>query len=688
MASLTAPGIGSGLDINSLVTQLLEAESAAPVARLNTRETDLQVQLTGYGLLRGSLSGLQSSLSSLQNPATFQGRTVSSSDASVVAVTANGQVTAGDYDINITNIAESHKLATDPTLVAAQFTDITDELGTGTLTFRFGTDPDQDPGFVQNPDRATETVEITDGSLQGVRDAINDADIGVTASLIFDGDFYRLAITSDTTGEENAIQITVDDDDTFDDNDSGLSLLSFNGTSTNIEQTDAAVDAAFSVNGIGITSSSNTVDDAIEDVTLTLQDAGTANVGASLDRASIGNAVTAFVSSYNSFIDTLNTQTNFNPDTGEAGALNGDAITRGIATTVRRLVSNPVGEVGDSLTILAEIGITTDSNTGRLEYDNAVFNQQLTDNFDRFVSLFSAFGVPSESGVSFVRSRWSLFSAFGVPSESGVSFVSATDDTTVGDYAVNITTAASRGDLVGSAAANLTIVADTNDSLDFSIDGVDATITLSANTYTASELASELQAQINNTAAFSNAGISVRVTESVGVLSITSQSYGSISSVDITGGNGQTDLVGAGATSTDGVDVVGTIGGLSATGVGQLLTGTGNAAGLTLEITGNTLGARGTVDFNRGYADRLGSYLDTLLESNGLLSSTTDSLQSQIESVAADRITLADRLDSLETRLRNQFTALDVLISNLQSTSSFLTSQLDSLPEITIRRSN
>ena len=667
MASLTAPGIGSGLDINSLVTQLLEAESAAPVARLNTRETDLQVQLTGYGLLRGSLSGLQSSLSSLQNPATFQGRTVSSSDASVVAVTANGQVTAGDYDINITNIAESHKLATDPTLVAAQFTDITDELGTGTLTFRFGTDPDQDPGFVQNPDRATETVEITDGSLQGVRDAINDADIGVTASLIFDGDFYRLAITSDTTGEENAIQITVDDDDTFDDNDSGLSLLSFNGTSTNIEQTDAAVDAAFSVNGIGITSSSNTVDDAIEDVTLTLQDAGTANVGASLDRASIGNAVTAFVSSYNSFIDTLNTQTNFNPDTGEAGALNGDAITRGIATTVRRLVSNPVGEVGDSLTILAEIGITTDSNTGRLEYDNAVFNQQLTDNFDRFVSLFSAFGVPSESGVS---------------------FVSATDDTTVGDYAVNITTAASRGDLVGSAAANLTIVADTNDSLDFSIDGVDATITLSANTYTASELASELQAQINNTAAFSNAGISVRVTESVGVLSITSQSYGSISSVDITGGNGQTDLVGAGATSTDGVDVVGTIGGLSATGVGQLLTGTGNAAGLTLEITGNTLGARGTVDFNRGYADRLGSYLDTLLESNGLLSSTTDSLQSQIESVAADRITLADRLDSLETRLRNQFTALDVLISNLQSTSSFLTSQLDSLPEITIRRSN
>jgi len=667
MASLTAPGIGSGLDINSLVTQLLEAESAAPVARLNTRETNLQVQLTGYGLLNSSLSGLQSSLTALQNPATFQGRTVSSSDSSVVTVTANGEITEADYDIDITNLAESHKLATDPTLVAAQFTEVTDELGTGTLTFKFGTDPDQNPGFVQNPDRATETVEITDGSLTGVRDAINDADIGVTASIIYDGSYYRLAITSDTTGEENGIQITVDDADEADNDTSGLSLLSFNGTSTNIEQTDAAVDAAFTVNGIAITSASNTITDAIESATLNLQSAGTANVGVTLDRASVGNAVTAFVNSYNSFIDTLNTQTDFNPDTGEAGALNGDAITRGIASTVRRLIGNPVGEVGDTLTILAEIGITTDSTNGRLEYDNTVFNQQLTDNFDRFVSLFSAYGVPSESGVS---------------------FVSSTDNTTVGDYAVNITTAASRGDLVGSAAANLNIVADTNDSLDFTIDGVDATITLAAGVYTAAELASEVQAQINNTDAFSNAGISVRVTEAAGVLSITSQSYGSDSSVAITGGNGETDLVGAAATSTDGVDVAGTIGGVAATGAGQLLTGTGDASGLVLEITGNTLGARGTVDFNRGYADRLGSYLDSVLQSNGLLDSTTDSIQSQIDSVAADRLTLADRLDSLETRLRAQFTALDVLISSLQSTSSFLTSQLDSLPEITVRGSN
>jgi len=667
MASLTAPGIGSGLDINSLVTQLLEAESAAPIARLNTRETDLQVQLTGYGLLQGSLSGLQDSLSTLQDPATFQQRVVSSSNSSVVTVTANGQVTAADYDIDITNLAESHKLSTDPTLTAAQFTDVTDELGTGTLTFRFGTDPDQDPGFVQNPDRSTETVTITDGSLQGVRDAINDADIGVTASLIFDGNFYRLAITSDTTGEENGIQISVDDTDGTDENDSGLSLLTFNGSSTNLEQTDAALDAAFSVNGIGITSSTNTVTDAIESATLELQSVGTANIGVNLDEASIGNAVTDFVNSYNGFIDTLNTQTEFNPDTGEAGALNGDAITRGIASTVRRLISNPVGEVGEALTILAEIGVTTDANTGRLEYDNEVFNQQLDENFDRFISLFTAHGVSSDSSVNFIRS---------------------TDDTAIGDYAVNITTAASRGDLVGSAAANLSIVADTNDALTFNIDGRVAGITLAEGNYSASELVSELQAQINNSTTFSNAGISVRVTESAGVLSITSQRYGSTSSVSVTGGNGLTDLLGADSVSTDGADVEGTIGGVAATGFGQVLTGTGDASGLVLEITGDLLGSRGSVDFNRGYADRLGSYLDTILESNGLFDSTTGSIQSQIDSVAEDRVTLADRLDSLETRLRTQFTALDVLISSLRSTSDFLTSQLDSLPEITVRGSN
>jgi len=666
MANITAPGIGSGLDVNGIVSQLLAAEAEVPSIRLDKTEAGLQVKLSGYGSIKGSLSALQSSLSALQNPASFQGRTIASSDTDVLTVSSNGQVGKANYDIDVTTLAETHKLSTDPTLTNAQFTDVTDVIGTGTLTFKFGTNDytqgtDTYSGFTQNPDQSTKTVTITDGSLEGVRDAINQANIGATASLVFDGEFYRLAITSDTTGEANGLQITVDDDDLNDSNTSGLSLLSFNETSTNIVQTAAAVDAAFTVNGINITSASNTVTTAIESATINLKQPGSADVSVSLDKGKISSAINSFVSSYNGFVDITNQLTEYNAETQVAGTLNGDAITRGITNTVRRLISDPVGEVGETLTILAEIGVTTDSKTGRLNIDSETLNNKLESDFDRFASLFSAYGVTSDAGVTYTGS---------------------TDSTLVGDYNVNITTAASRGTLVGSSAANLTIATGSNDGLALTIDGLQATVSLTAGTYTASELATELQSKINDTSTFSNSGASVRVTESGGVFSIESQRYGSASQVEITGGTGMTDLVGASATSTEGTDVAGTIGGLEATGNGQLLTGTGNASGLILSVTGTTLGARGSVDFNRGYADRLASYLDDILKSDGLLNSTSDSIKSRIEGVESDREALGLRLVSVEKRLRAQFTAMELIVSQLTTTSSFLAQQLESLPTV------
>jgi len=666
MANITAPGIGSGLDVNGIVSQLLAAEAEVPSIRLDKTEAGLQVKLSGYGSIKGSLSALQSSLSALQNPASFQGRTIASSDTDVLTVSSNGQVGKANYDIDVTTLAETHKLSTDPTLANAQFTDVTDFIGTGTLTFKFGTNDytqgtDTYSGFTQNPDQSTKTVTITDGSLEGVRDAINQANIGATASLVFDGEFYRLAITSDTTGEANGLQITVDDDDLNDSNTSGLSLLSFNETSTNIVQTAAAVDAAFTVNGINITSASNTVTTAIESATINLKQPGSADVSVSLDKGKISSAINSFVSSYNGFVDITNQLTEYNAETQVAGTLNGDAITRGITNTVRRLISDPVGEVGEALTILAEIGVTTDSKTGRLNIDSETLNNKLESDFDRFASLFSAYGVTSDAGVTYTGS---------------------TDSTLVGDYNVNITTAASRGTLVGSSVANLTIATGSNDGLALTIDGLQATVSLTAGTYTASELATELQSKINDTSTFANSGASVRVTESGGVFSIESQRYGSASQVEITGGTGMTDLVGASATSTEGTDVAGTIGGVEATGNGQLLTGTGNASGLILSVTGTTLGARGSVDFNRGYADRLASYLDDILKSDGLLNSTSDSIKSRIEGVESDREALGLRLVSVEKRLRAQFTAMELIVSQLTTTSSFLAQQLESLPTV------
>ena len=666
MASITSAGIGSGLDINGLVTQLIDAEAAAPTARLASRQSDLELRLSAYGQLNSSLSSLTSSLSSLKSFSTFRSYSTTSSDSDIFTASSNGNISKASYDINVTSLAENHKLSTDPALAGAKFTEVTDTLSTGTLTFKFGTTdfvgPNTYNGFVQSTEKAAETVTITDSSLEGVRDAINDAAIGVTASLIYDGTNYRLAISSDDTGEDNSLQITVSDDDGDSDDASGLSLLAFNATANHLEQNEAAKNAALTLNGIAITSNTNTVSDAIDNVSINLKSTGAAELSVDIDTAKVKTAVTGFVASYNAFIGTVNQLSAYDPDTRVAGELNGDGVTRSITSNIQRIIGNPVGTLGDDFTILAEIGITTDPETGRLLINDTTLDSQLDNNFDKFISLFAAFGETTDAQTN---------------------FISSSEDTVVGNYAVNISTIATQGSLVGSAAANLTITEGSNDEITINIDGTSTTITLAAATYsTAAELVTELRTKINENSTFKNSGISVDITESAGVFSLTSKAYGSSSVVEIVGGNGLTDLIGGSATSTEGVDVAGTIGGVAATGVGQLLTGTGSASGLVLNITGANLGDRGSVDFKRGYAEQLSSYVNSLLAADGFFKSTTASLEDRLDSVADDRNRLADRLVSIEARLRAQFGALDVLISRLQNTSNFLTEQLASLPKI------
>ena len=484
----------------------------------------------------------------------------------------------------------------------------------------------------------------------------------MSAALIFDGTNYRLTFSSDDTGAKNSLEVTVNDDDGDSDDASGLSLLAFNATANHLAQNGEAVDAILTLNGIGITSASNTVKETIDGISLNLKNAGSASLNVKADTAKVKTAVTDFVASYNNYIGTVNRLTSYDVDTGEAGQLNGDGITRSITTNLQRLIGSPVGSVGDDLTILAEIGITTDTSNGTRKIDQSKLDQQLEDNFEKFAVLFSAFGETENAQTKFIAS---------------------TGDTSVGQYAVDITTLATRGDLVGSAAANLTIVTGTNDEITLSINGTSGSITLGPGSYTAAELVTELKTKVNDLDAFKDIGIDVDVSESAGVLTLLSKKYGSVSTVEITGGNGQTDLFGATPTQTDGVDVEGTIGGLAATGNGQLLTGSlGAVSGLGLDITGTTLGDYGSVDFKRGYADRIGTYLSSVLGTNGIFETTTTSLEDGLDGIADERRDLTDKLVSLEKRLRLRYGALDALVANLQNTSSFLTQTLQSLPKI------
>jgi flagellar hook-associated protein 2 len=249
---------------------------------------------------------------------------------------------------------------------------------------------------------------------------------------------------------------------------------------------------------------------------------------------------------------------------------------------------------------------------------------------------------------------------------------------------VTVSQLATRAGATASQAAGLSIVAGVNDQLDISVDGVATSVTLAAGSYgSADALAAEVQSKLNGAAALATAGVSVLVSQSAGVLSITSAQYGSSSSIGLNGGNGAGNLMGAAPVITAGADVAGTINGLAATGSGQILTAAAatSGEGLSLAISGGSLGARGTVNFSRGYADQLNRLATNLLATDGIIAGRVDGINTSIKDIDRRQEDLTARLSTIETRYRAQFTALDTMLSSLNQTSQFLTQQLATLPK-------
>ncbi|GAC1433792.1 MAG: hypothetical protein NVSMB6_31260 [Burkholderiaceae bacterium] len=273
-----------------------------------------------------------------------------------------------------------------------------------------------------------------------------------------------------------------------------------------------------------------------------------------------------------------------------------------------------------------------------------------------------------------------IFAAAGKATDSLVSYTASTVDTKAGAYALNVTQLATQASAAGSAAAGLTITAGTNDVLAVTLNGLTANITLAAGTYaTADALAAEVQSKINGTATFS--GSTVRVAQTAGIISITTDAFGSAAAIMVTGA-GAANLFGGAPVVTSGVDVSGTIDGFAATGRGQTLTAPtqGPSSGLQIQVTGGTVGARGTINFSRGYAVQFDDFANRISGVGGSLESRTKGLNSSIASVQKSEASESSRLISKEAFLRKQYSALDIKLSSLSNMSSYLSQQLASLP--------
>ncbi|GAB4303250.1 MAG: hypothetical protein Kow0096_25270 [Thiohalomonadaceae bacterium] len=655
MASITSPGVGSGLDVAGLVNKLVVAEGQPIINRLDRREATLQAQLSALGSVKSALSTFQGALGSLTDVSSFQKRTATSSNTELFTVAVAGKPVAGSYEVEVRTLAQSHKLA------STAFAEATSAVGTGTLTFQFG-----------DPTKPAQTVTITDdnNSLSGVRDAVNAANIGVRASIINGDDGYQLVFSAENTGIDNSLRISVEENPADGSNTdmSGLSRLAYNETSYNMTQMAAAADAEVYIDGIKVSSATNTISDAIAGVTLSLKKAevGTkATLSVNLDKNAVSSAVEGFITAFNSLAGTFSQFSGYNAETKQAGILIGDSSLRSILSQLRGVLGNPVSGINGAYRALADLGIETQAD-GTLSLDKAKLSAALDSNFDDIGRLFAA----SASAT-----------------DSLVSYTSSTSATSVGSYAVNITQAATRGTYVDAASSLSSLVVDSsNNTFKVTVDGISSgTISLTQKTYASGDdLAAELQSRINGDSALSGAGVSVLVSFDGSRFTFTSERYGSASNVAITEvadttASGAIGLTVAG-TSTDGEDVAGTIGGVTATGAGQYLTGTGAAEGLKILVQGDATGDRGSVSFTRGVADRLGSLLDGWLANDSFLDARTSGVQSQITEIGKQREALATRLEALEARYMKQFTALDALMAQMQSTSNYLAGQLAGLP--------
>lgn len=660
--AIAAPGVGSNLDINTIVTKLMEVEQQ-PVTALNNKEASFKAKLSAYGILRGALSAFQGSVTSLSTSASRVTFAATPSDTAILSATANAESSAGSYDLNVTKLAQAQSL------VAAGQTSSSTVIGSGTattLTFRFGTITGgtatngvySGATFTADPaaSAATVTIDSSNNTLQGIKDAVNAANIGVKASIVKDGSTspYRLVFQSTSSGAAHSMKIDVAGDAAID------NLLGHDPAGTqHLVETAAAQDAELMMNGVPIKSATNTVSEAIQGVTIKLLKTGDTSLAVARDTSAIRKGIDAFVKAYNELDGGIRALTKYDAQTKQGGALVGDGAARTIQSEIRRLLGSAAGTgASDGINTLSDIGIQFQRD-GSLLVDTSKLDKALTEKYD---------------GVA------GLFGSMGAATDTAVHVATVGSKTKPGTYPVSVSTAASQAKMVGSAAAQLVISTGTNDQLNLAVDGKSANITIPAGTYTASSLSSLVQSLINGSSSFQADGTSVAITEASGVLTMVSNRYGSVSSISASG-SAAASLFGSAPTNAAGVDVAGTINGLVGTGSGQKLTGaiSSDVDGLVLDIGGTTTGSRGTVTVGNGYGKALNQLINSFLESDGVLTNRTDGINRSIQDIGKRRDALNLRLDDVEKRYRAQFTSLDTLISSMNSTSTFLTQQLAKL---------
>lgn len=661
----------------------VQGEDVAAGATGAVSAASIDAALTGNTSVARALADANITVSGTAADGTLQ---FTNADGSNIAVAeaVSGSVTGGIGNSGQVNIGSSTTAVGAISLISADGSPIsvggtnpagagfTAGVGGAYLGASFTPDADRTSGNI--------VIDSSNNSLTGIMEAINKGNFGVTASIVSDGSTgtnatpNRLILTSTATGEASTMKITVAGSGGEAADPDLVKLLAYDPAGIqNLSQKAAASDTKATVNGIDVTSSNTTISGAITGVTISAAKVGSSTLSVTKDTSTLNTAVNGFVKAYNELNSQFTQLGGYNADTQTGGPLLGDSTLRNLQSDIRRQMTSTItGLQGSSLTNLGQLGIAFQKD-GNLSLDTAKLQKAIDNNYNDIAGLFAAVGRGTDPDVK---------------------FVSSTGKSVAGDYAINITKLASKGVIQGTNALppETVIEADTtwtvtlNDTTPAALANT-ATVTIPAGSYNPTQLAAMLQSTINGVNAFSTAGATVAATVGDdGKLKLESTRYGSKSNISVANESG-TDISAAFGTGTpvNGVDVEGTIGGYTASGDGQTLTGAAGAPieGLKLTVAGDTLGNRGSFGFSQGYAYQLNTLATGYLGTNGAIPSRTKGLNDTVKDITAQRDKFSARLVEVEARYRKQYSALDTMIANLNSTQSFLTQQLAALSSST-----
>lgn len=369
--ALSSPGLGSGLDINGLVTQMMTVERR-PVTVLDKKEASYQAQLSAFGMLKGALSSLQTATKTLTTAANFSPRKATVADTAYYTATTTSAAAPASYDVIVESLSKPHQLGT-----GSSFATSTAGVGGGTLSIAAG-------GTIK-----TITVDSTNNTLAGVRDAINNAQAGVTATIVTGKiggvESAQLLVTSTLSGAANLVSVSNPG--------GGLELLT--GALAEVQP---GTDAKLTVNGVEVSSASNTVTSAIDGVTLNLVKADPAKPIAltiARDPNNVKSNVDAFVKAYNDVVKTVKDLSGYDAAAKKGGILIGDAAVRGVQTQLRKIMGSMFPGSGDGLQSLPDIGISFQKD-GTLSLDAGKFVGHLEDPRKNVGALFAT----AETGIA------------------------------------------------------------------------------------------------------------------------------------------------------------------------------------------------------------------------------------------------------------------------------------------------